>query len=66
MAARARGDKVGRAFFANDAVTSKPVFELMQMTKVRNYRYTTDAKMKNYLVSIGWVNNGIIFYAEEN
>ena len=66
MAARARGDKVGRAFFANDAVTSKPVFELMQMTKVRNYRYTTDAKMKNYLVSIGWVNNGIVFYAEEN
>ena len=40
--------------------------ELMQMTKIRNYRYTTDVKLKNYLISIGWVNNGIAFYAEPN
>ena len=65
-AAIARGDKAGRAFYASDTVTTKPVFELMQMTKIRNYRYTTDVKMKNYLISIGWVNNGIAFYAEPN
>lgn len=65
-AAIARGDKAGRAFYASDTVTSKPVFELVQMTKIRNYRYTTDVRVKNYLVSIGWVNKGIAFYAEPN
>ena len=65
-AARYRGDKAGRAFFSSDTPTSKPVFELVQMTKVRNYRYTTDVKMKNYLVSIGWVCKGVAFYAAES